>query len=284
MSASKEKTKKNSIDNLLTVTLFKDELKSRSFKIPIKMIDRLAFFSGGLVLVTILSTLLTVRFYRVAKMSDPGYAIELERQIATLKETNQKLENLSNTVTSTVTQNSAIISAPIASSTPLESSKPTVGSLTSNHLFEFFPAQLMQTLPPAKDSLPFDVSQPRAVWSPKSLQVKFNIEYTSTDGKNQTGRIIILARGNDRIIAYPQGASQPKGAGPVLNPAQGEYFSVSRFRETRAALTGFISPSDVKQIQVLIFDADKKLLAIEEIPPPGSQPEVKSEPLPKEVQ
>src|SRR6185295_18743666 len=72
-------------------------------------------------------------------------------------------------------------------------------------------------------------------------------------GGNQQGRIVILARGPATVVAYPEQAFNPGSSPALIAPERGEYFSVSRYRETRAEFTGFANTDVLKEVEILIF-------------------------------
>jgi hypothetical protein len=117
------------------------------------------------------------------------------------------------------------------------------------------PAQIKITLTPATTQL-------RA----NRLSVKFALQYSANDGKNQQGRIILLARSPSGILAYPEGALNGMSSPNLIAPERGEFFSVSRYREVA---TDFDLPpasaGAFKEIEVLLFKTDGKILVHQKI-------------------
>ena len=80
---------------------------------------------------------------------------------------------------------------------------------------------------------PLRVSDSIVEWKGNSLKLKFDIRYVGEERKSKQGRIVILARGPQLLISYPSGSVQGSPNAPQIDPERGEYFSVSRYRQTR---------------------------------------------------
>jgi hypothetical protein len=117
------------------------------------------------------------------------------------------------------------------------------------------PAQLKISITPATTQL-----------KGSRLSVKFAIQYTAEDGKNQQGRIVLLARGPSGVLAYPEGVLNGMESSTLISPERGEFFSVSRYREVA---TQFELPasktSSWKEIEVMIFQPNEKILVHQKI-------------------
>ncbi len=117
------------------------------------------------------------------------------------------------------------------------------------------PAQLKISITPATTQL-----------KGSRLSVKFAIQYTADDGKNQQGRIVLLARGPSGVLAYPEGVLNGMESSTLISPERGEFFSVSRYREVA---TQFDLPaskaSSWKEIEVMIFQPNEKILVHQKI-------------------
>ena len=122
------------------------------------------------------------------------------------------------------------------------------------------------------DGLP-DPAQLKIALSPATTQLrggrlslKFAIQYTANDGKNQQGRIVLLARGPSGILAYPDGVLNGMGVSTLVAPERGEFFSVGRYREVA---TDFELPQSsagsFKEVEVLLFKTDGKILVHQKI-------------------
>ena len=122
----------------------------------------------------------------------------------------------------------------------------------------------MPTLPD-RASLPIVISTPTVSWRNETLQVNFNIQYISADGRNQQGHIVVIAGGPDRMLSYPSGVVNPPGSDDMISPERGEYFSVSHFREVNAELSGVHSPDSIKNVEIRIYDHDRHLMILEKV-------------------
>jgi hypothetical protein len=120
----------------------------------------------------------------------------------------------------------------------------------------------------SQSGLPIQIDRPQASWRGRNLHVTFNIQYVKDDGGNQQGRILILAQGQDRILAYPDNLFAPGAQGAVGNWQKGEYFSVSRFRAVQADLGSFDKRDSVETVEALLVDSQGNLLMKSEIAAP----------------
>jgi hypothetical protein len=130
----------------------------------------------------------------------------------------------------------------------------------------FLPARSWPQPSQRPAELKIALTPPQVQLKSNRLQVKFAIQYTADDGKNQQGRIVLLARGPSGILAYPEGVLNEMRAETLLAPERGEFFSVGRYREV---INEFdlppTNPSQWKEIEVLIFQSDETLLLRERI-------------------
>jgi hypothetical protein len=219
---------KSPIKNRIQLLVFKDNLAVRHFDIPLAWLSRLGTIIGMLVFVSILSVLLTLKYYFLAKHSSPTHLMQLEQELRDLKVAYQSLESMP-LKQSTEKE----VPMPLPSATPLVSPSP------------------IETLPDPMH-LPFLVENTHAEWKGNRLHVKFNIRYIKGDNNSQQGKIMIFARGPNQLFTYPKGATQ--------GPQGGEHFSVSRFRSTHASLGPVASRSMIQEIEILIFNSELKLL------------------------
>ena len=130
----------------------------------------------------------------------------------------------------------------------IPNSTPSTGVPSS--FFSVLPKS-SSTQVPAKSGLSFQLVNTDIKWSARALSVRFAIQYVKQDGGNQQGRIIILARGPKAIWVYPDGALSRAGMESLFQPSKGEYFSVSRFRQTRADFTAIPSRDSVTDVEVM---------------------------------
>jgi hypothetical protein len=258
--------------NDVTVLVFKDNYASRTFRIPLSWISRFGFALGACAAVALVATVLAVRYYRTARNANPVRVQELETELDDLHASYKSLESklasaqaangtgaespAAPAPTVTVTTTPAV---PAAATVPVNAVTPP-----KPVLFSALPISRLARMPdPA--TLPFKLVQPKVQWRKNRLSIALAIQYTSEDGGNQQGRIVILARGGHTLTAYPDAVMNAAGAETLLAPAQGEYFSVSRFREVRAEF-GPLQDDTLKTAEVLIFDTQGDLLMAERFP------------------
>jgi hypothetical protein len=151
----------------------------------------------------------------------------------------------------------------ISPATPISASKP--------FLFKALPDQVQAT--PA--DVPIILGSPSARWNGKTLAVRFNLQYISKASGGQQGRIVILARGPGMILSHPGQVFQETGKDILIDPNKGEFFSVSRFRDTKADFGPISSRDAISEVEVLVLSTSGQLLIHEKIVPsqtPGSSP------------
>ena len=217
----------------LTVVVFKDHHPARSFTVPLNWISRMGLilgFGGGMIL---LSLFFAFKYYRISLQANPAHIAELENQLNALKTAYQE----------TVTQKNQ----PSPEATP---SYP--------HVFTLLPSTTQLLL--EKEESPVNMEQVQLQWIKSTLKVQFNLQYVKKDGGSQQGHVILLARGSDRLFAYPQGIFNTIESGSLIEPKKGEYFSVSRFRAVQAQFVTLQGEGVIDNIDVLIFNQDGNLL------------------------
>lgn len=109
------------------------------------------------------------------------------------------------------------------------------------------------------EELAIELVQTRARWQGPILQVTFALQYIQDDGANQTGRIVVLARGPSTTAAHPPAALNASG-GALIHPERGEFFSVSRYRAGRADFGPVSSRDQIRTIDIFVFSKDQELL------------------------
>lgn len=244
----------------LTVLVFKDNLSPRTFLVRLSWLTRLGVVLGLIALVTATSITLATRFYLKMRQGDPARALDLEHQLSELKLAYQSLENRKPEVAPEAAQ------TPVAAATPAvtvtvtaapEAATPegakTVVSGGKPYLFSALPSGTQMV--PDSANIPIVIDTPKASWSGRMLRVKFNIQYVREDRGTQQGRIVMLARGPETLLVHPPGAFARAGSDSLLAPGQGEYFSVSRFREVKAEFGPVRSTEDIRDVEILLLNS-----------------------------
>lgn len=260
--------------NDVTVLVFKDNFSSRTFRIPLSWISRFGFALGACAAASLILLFLTVKYYRMARNSNPVRVMELEGELDELRASYKSVEAKASAASLAAATKPAPAPAdkPAGAASPVPVPTVTVTATatpsaanpvtpTRATLFSAVPLSKLAKMPdPA--TLPFKLVQSKVVWRKNTLSVQFAIQYTSEDGGNQQGRIVILARGARTLMTYPEKVMNVAGADSLLQPDQGEYFSVSRFREVKADF-GPVPTDTLKTAEVLIFNTQGDLLVAE---------------------
>ncbi len=258
-------------DENLTVVVFRQNDTSRSFQVSLRWIKQLGWLSGALVLLTAVSVILALRFYREAKLADPSRVHELERDLKDLKLAHAKLETKNGTPGSTASPLPEQIASVAQGPSPAPASHPAVsppGAIVAAEPpgmpFTLFPGGTQAI--PAPDSRPINISQPKISISGRVVRAKFAFQYIADDQGSQQGRFVLLARGADSAHVYPAGALGTGSAGSLILPDKGEYFSVSRYREVNAEFSVGAHGSMPTSLEVFVFTPDGKLYMHQTLP------------------
>lgn len=242
-------------EDAVTVLVFKDNHASRMFELPLGWVNRFGILIGIAILLTLASIAFAVRTHFEAKRSTPTRLKELEQQIVELR------SQIAQVPTSEVhAPQPQAPSAPLAQPTAPSPSAPTPAVTPPGIL------PLLATPPaPVPESLSFKISEPRVTWKGRSLQVRFGIQYTRGDGGSQQGKIIIIAKGPQTFLSYPDGTlnGTPQS---ILDANKGEFFSVRAFRATAADFGPLTAAQAIYQVQAIITDTEGRLLLITDIP------------------
>lgn len=267
----------------VTVLVFKDNHPSRTFQLSLKWISQLGMILSAAAILLTVTSFLAFKFYRASRQGSVARSQALEQELIQLKASNQALESKLASAQSgqPAPKNQAEQEVPPPPTAP---AAPIPMGPISTHLFRALPTDSAAPLPD-RAKLPFNLTPPKLSWQGNNLQVSFGIQYNATDGGNQQGRIILLARGPDAMLTYPEGVLNPAGSEVLIQPGRGEYFSVSRFRATEATFGAVHSRSRLKEVEILIFDNSSKLIFVERLqvpetsaPTPRSKPKTKTEP------
>jgi hypothetical protein len=272
----------------LTVLVFKDNSVARTFRVPLHWISRLGLTVGILTAIAVLGVFLSGRFYwsarQSAKSADLGYLQQLEHENSDLRSNLKQAQSLSQNQATAVTQNAPAAPIPTVTVTvtpavehAAEPQKPLVQAPvaatiigTAGPVFSALPSSITADL----TNSPITLYEPHVKWINHTLKVNFFIQYTKEDKGNQQGRIILLARGPETVMAYPTGIFNPGGQPSLIDPQHGEYFSVSRIREVKA---DFKSANLLNEVEIILLSTDGKLLVHEFLKPEIS----KAEPAPR---
>ncbi len=258
----------------LTLLVFRGERTARSFEFSEGWLIRIGIALWACLAITISSLILTARFYNRAKQADPGHSIELENQIQTLK---GQLASVESQKKIALTATAAPVAAPAA---PVAAPAPTTPSAVAG-------ADPLFSALPEGSSIPTDAAQSglvieeaKATWSGNTLKVRFGLKPLTENPPNPIqGRIVVLARGGDALLAYPAGALNPT-AKTLIQADKGEFFSVTRFRETTAAFPAVKSKSPLQSVEILVFSSDGKVLIHQTLTPTAATPKPKAAPKP----
>ena len=291
--------KHQSSSDQLTVLVFKDNFASRSFKIPLYWVRNLGILVAALIFLTLASLLIAAKSGYLLRQTSPAHLRALETEIAQLKQNAVKTSTISAptpatpvivaapipTVTVTVTATAAPI--PAVTVTTAAAPAPTVTVTTAapkaEAKVETKPEAKPETKPETKTdtkaipkapavlasgtevlpdaaSLPIKLDTFKTSWSNKRLSVYFAIQHQGFEPGTTSGRIVILARGPQALFAYPPRSLVSSDVNSAIDPSRGEYFSVTRFRETRAKLGPIERREDVRELEVLIYTTSGTLL------------------------
>ena len=240
--------KKRDLSDNLTVLIFKDSFATRTFRVPLRWITQIGTGIGILVLISVLSGILAIRFYWSSRMASPARVQELEIELQDLKASLMPQKK----------QAAEIIAAsPEAIPSPEPSADVvSVASTQSISLSQLFPQARLAD----PNAVSVGIHSPRVAWEGKTLVVNFAIQYRKEDGKNQQGKIVILVYGPEALLTYPMGILNFSGKGGIISPEKGEYFSVSRFREVKAKFGPVASTETLKNIDIFLFETNGTVL------------------------
>jgi hypothetical protein len=268
----------------VTWTVFQKDLAPRSFQITLQQIERAGWLLGSLIAALILTSALTLRYFNLSRRTQDGIAPALpalEEQAAERERLEKEVETLkSELATARKSIPAPAESPPSQASTP----SPAVPAPITGSLFSALPANYPST-PVPRENLPIELTAPQWTFKDRALGIKFAIQYTRGDNGTQQGRIILLARSGSRILAYPEGVLQNASAAHLLEPGQGEYFSVQRYREVIAEFGPLPSREEIKEVHVILLSTDGKILLSDRlipqwttagITPPRKRPEKKT--------
>lgn len=271
----------------LTVLVFKDNSTARTYRVPLNWISNLGIIAGTVGGLAVLGVFLTTKFYlaerQALKVANPAYVQDLEQEIASLRSTKALLQlQLQNgTQVAPQVQTSAVPVAAASAAAPAPTVTVTVTPVASAQTkttqaaapafgFSALPAGVQA--PPAPNDSAIAIYDPHVQWHGRTLTVQFFIQYVKEDKGNQQGRIILLARGGDTLLAYPSGVLNSSDSSSLVAPEKGEYFSVSRIREVKADFGPMKSNAALKDVEVFLFGNEGRLLVHQILTPTANAP------------
>ncbi len=224
----------------LTLVVFKDHLSSRTLNLSLAWLRRAGLAIIAVILLALVCAGLFFKAYTRANLSS-GSALrdriqELERELGDTKSSYDSLK--------------ATLSGK--------------SSVSGGYFAAVPPSALKGSLPP-RDSLPFRLEAYKATWKGNTLRFHTALEYVADDGGNQQGHFVLMARGTDKIYAYPENVFSPAGSETLMKADSGEYFSVSRYREINADFGPVQSRSDIRSIELLIFNTERELIFVDRV-------------------
>jgi hypothetical protein len=255
----------------LQILVFQDDLASRQFVVPLRWFGQLGWILGGSILTGALAIGAAISIWRSSHRSQPERLRELELQIQSLE--TQLTQRPATAPIPEVKQSPAPLTAVAPEPAPTVTVTVTAPSESSFAKFNPF-LQKSDALPPssavvfsafpnsvtgevpwiARPSIPIEMTQPQLQWQGRKLKVRFDIRFIGPEGKSQQGRIVVAARGPETLMVYPSGALRAAGSPSLIDPEQGEYFSVSRYRETRVEFPSVDSP--LRTLEIFLIGTD----------------------------
>jgi hypothetical protein len=249
----------------LTLVVFKDHLSSRTLTVRLAWLRAFGLALLSVIGLAIIAGSLFFNAYRktlaTGSVADSRRVDELEKELTEMKSSYESLKEQA-----------------------LNRASGGTGLGGAASAFSSLPADAVLEPLPARDSLPFRLESMKASWRGNTLQIRSAIEYSREDGGNQQGHFILIARGPQSVLGYPEGTFSSAGTPALLKPDGGEFFSVSRYREVKADFGPYARRDDVKAIEIYVFDLRKRLIyfdriALESTPGrPGSTPAPRATP------
>jgi hypothetical protein len=285
-----------SVSDRLTLLVFKDNFASRTFQIPLRWISQFGLLLGFLVLTSATSLFLAVKFYWIHLKADTAPTRELrqiqemEQQMSDLKQqlkfaqANAQSNMKALALVQTQSQSQSYATPP--KSEPVALNPVPAAVSTSTEAGNLLPSSVSGNIP-NEASLPFAIEALKMSWRGHNLRVSFALQYRKDDQGTQQGRILIIGRGPDVILGYPDRVFEGPSNGPLISAENGESFSVSRYREVRAEL-GPVKPSHLfKTVEILIFNRENQLLVhrnltVPPAPIPAAPVQTAPKPIPQE--
>ncbi len=259
----------NGIKNgkLLTVTTSFEGLRPRTFRVPVQWFQRSAIIFTVAIIIALATSALLIRERALVQDASPQKLRELEDEIQALRiALERKGTALPNNVASSAPAGSATSVDRLATDEP---AAPPLGSVALSGKPGFWNGLADGVTNRSNTAATIRTEQPRIVVRGKYIEFTLNVLFGNPGEGNQQGRIVALARGEDRVLAHPRGALNIDATRAVVEVDRGEFFSVSRFRVLKATFGPVESPGDLREIQVYFFDLQKNLILTENFPIPS---------------
>ncbi len=121
------------------------------------------------------------------------------------------------------------------------------------------PVNLPQLFIPPAEQLSFSIDEPSIHWSHQALQVEFKLLHHHTENAPQEGKIFLIARGAQSLLAYPPGTLNAVGSTTLFNLGAGEPFSMNRYRVVKAEFK-VTQPEDLQSVEIFILNKKSQIL------------------------
>ena len=252
----------------ITLLVFKGNLAARTFRVPLRWVSHFGILASVLLFASSIGLFWGLRYIYLADRADPQRVQELEDRVRDLTQIKSQLETkLSAIPAPAVTAIPTMAAAAPAPNPPGSSESVLQQMLTPASSLVFHALPSNTTPPPVQASArTVLIDSPQASWRGKTLHVRFNIKYSKEDQGNQQGRIIILARGPETLLAYPEGVLNTADHESLLNPDKGEFFSVARFRATQAQFNTHQGAPSLREVEILLISDRRQLILHETFP------------------
>lgn len=250
----------------VTLLIFKDQHVARSIELPLGWLTRFSFLIAGLAAAVMVLGLLAFREFRVARRYDPSRIVDLEQEVRELRDYRSKAGGTTQTTSQASQTPAAVVPTPPPTPAITTSSTPV-----NTALLGALPQGATLPSPEAQQAASIRIQNPKATWAGNQLRVRFALEYLKQDQGTQTGRIVLIARGSETLVGYPDGVFGKPADAALLLPEKGEYFSVSKFRDAKIDLPP-VRNRALKQVEILIFSTEGQILLHQTVPVADTAP------------
>lgn len=227
--------------NYLNLLVFKDNLKARSFIIPLRWFTEIGILLSVVIAVSILAIFMAVKYYIAYSKTDASLVTQME---STIEKLNTEINEI---------KKSKIETVPAKPLSELNQSEQVVAS----GLFYSFPNSILP--PPASNQLSIEMQNPKTSWKGNQLIVDYDLTFVGNQTSSQQGRILIIARGPGFLRVHPDTAMMTMKENHLFDPNLGEYFSVSRFRKGQITFD-VPEKATITGVQIFVFGNNKNLL------------------------